>query len=193
MERPEKIAAFFNTHVKEQHSTANKTEKRPNPSLFLALVKAFGLPFAVAGFLKLIYDLLSFVGPQVLKLVAFVSSKILWYNYRLLIQYTDNRDEPVWKGYFYAVLLFVSAILQSLVLHHHIHRCLVVGMHLKTAVISVVYNKVTAVQKITTFSKESREVHNCPSYNYNTHIIITLVSCPLPTSVLSLCNLSKIS
>ena len=42
------------------------------PSLFLALAKAFGLSFAVAGFLKFISDLLNFVGPQVLKLVMFI-------------------------------------------------------------------------------------------------------------------------
>ena len=51
---------------------ADKTKRMPQPSLLLALVKAFGLPFAVAGFLKLISDLLSFVGPQVLKSVSYL-------------------------------------------------------------------------------------------------------------------------
>ena len=51
-------------------------------------------------------------------------------------------NEPEWKGYFYAVLLFVSAIVQSLVLQHYFHRCFVVGMNLRTSIISIVYNKV---------------------------------------------------
>ena len=52
----------------------------------------------------------------------------------------------MWKGYFYAVLLFVSAIIQSLVLQHYFHRCFVVGMHLRTAIISIVYNKVVSMR-----------------------------------------------
>ena len=61
---------------------------------------------------------------------------------RLLIEYTKDSDEPSWKGYFYACLLFSTAILQSLVLQHYFHRSFLLGMHLKTAIISLVYNKV---------------------------------------------------
>ena len=37
------------------------------PSLFLAMCQTYGLSFLVGGFLKVINDLLNFVGPQVLK------------------------------------------------------------------------------------------------------------------------------
>ena len=55
-----------------QRSTADDARQMSKPSLFLALVKAFGVSFAVAGFLKFISDLLNFVGPQVLKSVMFI-------------------------------------------------------------------------------------------------------------------------
>ena len=45
-----------------------------------ALGKAFGISFAVAGFLKFVSDLLNFVGPQVLKSVTFFYYIILFYN-----------------------------------------------------------------------------------------------------------------
>jgi len=61
---------------------------------------------------------------------------------RLLIEYTKDSDEPSWKGYFYACLLFSTAILQSLVLQHYFYRSFLLGMHLKAAIISLVYNKV---------------------------------------------------
>ena len=49
-----------------------KLEWRKSSSLVLSLVRAFGLPFAAAGCLKLIHDCLLFVGPQVLnKLIGF--------------------------------------------------------------------------------------------------------------------------
>ena len=67
----EKIDTF---HVQRGNGAVHETEQaRPKPSLLLALSKAFGLSFAIAGFLKLISDLLNFVGPQVLKLVMFIS------------------------------------------------------------------------------------------------------------------------
>ena len=66
------IATFSNNHVQGQKSTMDDTRQISKPSLLLALVKAFGVSFAQAGFLKFISDLLNFVGPQVLKSVTFV-------------------------------------------------------------------------------------------------------------------------
>lgn len=59
-----------------------------------------------------------------------------------MINYTEDRSEPSWKGYFYAVLLFVAAVVQSLLLHQYFHRCFVVGMRMRTAIIAAVYRKV---------------------------------------------------
>ena len=62
---------------------------------------------------------------------------------RYLIEDTKDSDEPAWKGYFYACLLFSAALMQSLVLQHYFHRCILLGMHIRTSVISLVYNKVS--------------------------------------------------
>ena len=61
------MAMVSKTHVQRQNSDADERRRVSKPSIFLALAKAFGLSFAVAGILKGISDLLSFVGPQVLK------------------------------------------------------------------------------------------------------------------------------
>jgi len=45
-------------------TTKHTTSK---PSLFLAMCQTYVLPFLAAGFLKMITDLLNFVGPQILK------------------------------------------------------------------------------------------------------------------------------
>ena len=60
---------------------------------------------------------------------------------RLMIRFTES-DEPDWKGYFYAVLLFVAAALQSLILNHYWIRLFRLGMRVRTAVIAAVYSKV---------------------------------------------------
>ena len=63
------MATFSKAHVQRQSPHTDEPRRVSKPSLLLALVKAFGLPFAVAGFLKSITDLLNFVGPQILKSV----------------------------------------------------------------------------------------------------------------------------
>nr|CAB3219629.1 multidrug resistance-associated protein 1-like [Phallusia mammillata] len=100
-------------------------EKKKMPSLFKALVVTFGPYFAFSAFLKLINDVLTFVSPQLLS---------------ALIAYTTN-NAPVWQGYLLAVLLFVTAIVQSIVLQQYFHVCFVAGMRLRSAVVASVYKK----------------------------------------------------
>ena len=44
------------------------------------------------------------------------------YVHRLMINFTSDPNEPSWNGYFYATLLFVVAVMQSLCLHQYFHR-----------------------------------------------------------------------
>jgi hypothetical protein len=62
----------------------------------------------------------------------------------LLINFVNDTQAPDWQGYFYTALLFISACLQTLVLHQYFHICFVSGMRVKTAVIGAVYRKVGA-------------------------------------------------
>ena len=67
-------------------------------------------------------------------------------HFRYLIQFTKNKEEYEWRGYLYAALLMVTALLQSLVLHQYFHSCLVLGMRLRSVIISAVYRKVPCPQ-----------------------------------------------
>ena len=68
------------------------------------------------------------------------------HHFRLMIQYTESHVEGQtdddWKGYFYAFLLFLTAVFQSILLHIYFHRVFRVGMQIRTAVIAAVYKKV---------------------------------------------------
>uniref|UniRef100_A0A8C6UE24 ABC-type glutathione-S-conjugate transporter n=1 Tax=Neogobius melanostomus TaxID=47308 RepID=A0A8C6UE24_9GOBI len=57
-----------------------------------------------------------------------------------LIIYTHD-DAPLWKGYFYATLMFLLSCLQSLFNHQYMYMCFTVGMRVKTAVMGLVYRK----------------------------------------------------
>ena len=51
-----------------KNNVSSRTKRTSKPSLFVALCQTYMMTFLTAGFLKLINDLLNFVGPQVLKL-----------------------------------------------------------------------------------------------------------------------------
>ncbi len=53
-----------------------------------------------------------------------------------------DQDAPLWKGYFYATLMFLLSCLQSLFNHQYMYACFTVGMRVKTAVMGLVYRKV---------------------------------------------------
>lgn len=59
---------------------------------------------------------------------------------RLLIGFIEG-EEPMWKGYFYATLLLLTAMLQTLVLSQYFHRMFLVGLRIRTALIAAIYRK----------------------------------------------------
>lgn len=60
----------------------------------------------------------------------------------LLLGFMRDQDAPLWKGYFYATLMFLLSCLQSLFNHQYMYTCFTVGMRVKTAVMGLVYRKV---------------------------------------------------
>ena len=73
----------------------------------------------------------------------------LLYIFRLLIGYTEDKDDMFgewkeWKGYAYAGGMFVTAVIQSLALHQYFHKMMTIGMRMRTGIIGLVYEKVTA-------------------------------------------------
>ncbi|XP_078692715.1 multidrug resistance-associated protein 1-like isoform X6 [Branchiostoma floridae x Branchiostoma belcheri] len=126
----------------------SKDAKQCNPSLFKALVRCFWHLFAVSAAYKLVQDILLFVSPQLLK---------------LLISFTKDKSIFSWKGYVYAVLLLLVAIIQSLVLHQYFHGCFVMGMRLRTVIISAVYKKSLVVTNEARKSSTVGEIVNLMS------------------------------
>jgi len=62
--------------------------------------------------------------------------------FRLLIAFSHDRSQMVWRGYMYAILMFVIAFLQSMMLNQYIHRRKVIGMRIRSALVTAVYKKV---------------------------------------------------
>lgn len=89
-----------------------KSKKKAKPSLKLAIAKAYGGPYVVAGILKGVYDCISFLQPQLLRLLlSYVSS----YG-------TDHPMPPV-AGFAIAIMMFVTANIGTAILHQYFDRC----------------------------------------------------------------------
>ncbi|KAG8311145.1 Canalicular multispecific organic anion transporter 1 [Homalodisca vitripennis] len=118
------------------NSTGLQRSRNRPASILMPLCKAFGGTFLFGSFLKLIQDLLTFVSPQILK---------------LLIGFTSSQDS-MWKGYFYAVLLAATATCQTLLLSQYFYRMSLVGLRIRTALISSIYRKVSLNNKMSKHS-----------------------------------------
>jgi len=66
-----------------------------------------------------------FVGPQLLK---------------LLVNHVDSNEEA-WKGYFYAVCLFLTYVLGVVIFHTFVQDLGVIGLQLRSCMIGLVYGK----------------------------------------------------
>lgn len=60
----------------------------------------------------------------------------------VLISFIKNKDAPAWWGFLIAALMFICAVLQTLILHQHFQYCFVTGMRLRTGITGVIYRKV---------------------------------------------------
>ncbi|XP_053306512.1 ATP-binding cassette sub-family C member 2 [Spea bombifrons] len=115
---------------KKKESTDGTAKDFPRSWLIKTLLKTFPRTLLESAFFKLVHDLLVFVSPQILK---------------LLVSFTGNSSEYQWKGFFYAVLLLVAAIIQSLCLQQYFQGCFVLGMRVRTVLMASVYKKALTV------------------------------------------------
>ncbi|KAK9886053.1 hypothetical protein WA026_014836 [Henosepilachna vigintioctopunctata] len=116
------VVPLFDKHWK---NTQKKCGNSKPASVLPALVKSFGMTNLMGAFLKIIQDSLTFVSPFVLRwLINFV-----------------NEDEEMWKGFLYAFLLYAAASVQTLFLSQYFYRMFIIGVQVRTALISAIYRK----------------------------------------------------
>ncbi|XP_061889552.1 multidrug resistance-associated protein 1 [Entelurus aequoreus] len=116
------------SRLPDQAQLLRKLHKEQSSGFFLlrTLARKFG-PYFLTGTMCIIFhDAFMFAIPQVLS---------------LLLDFIRDEDAPLWKGYFYATLMFLLSCLQSLFNHQYMYTCFTVGMRVKTAVMGLVYRK----------------------------------------------------
>jgi len=146
----ERFDLFWENEKKRAKDRASLTEGiidavDPQPSLALALSKAFGGGFIRAGVLKLCHDLLIFVGPLVLK---------------GLIDFLKDNNAPWTDGAFLTLAVTISQTLMSLFLHHYFYQCYLTGLRVRTAIVAAVYRKALLLAASERYSRTTGEITN---------------------------------
>ncbi len=114
-----------------QEVWADELEKK-RPSLWLALFRGFGGPYFRGTVIKTLSDALSFVQPQLLRLlISFIDS------YR-----GDGREpQPVIRGVAIAIAMFLVSVSQTVCLHQYFQRAFETGMRVKSSLTAMIYVK----------------------------------------------------
>lgn len=117
-----------------------KDGKKKKANLKFAIARAYGGPYLVAGILKAGYDSLSFLQPQILRLLL-----------RYVNSYGTDHPLPPVAGFSIAILMFVVANIATAMLHQYFDRCFTTGefehdradvaMRIKSGLITLIYRK----------------------------------------------------
>ncbi|KAK2530524.1 Abcc2 [Columba guinea] len=106
----------------------------PRGWLIKTLCKTFWKNLLVSVAIKLVHDALVFVSPQLLK---------------LLIAFVSDEESFAWQGYVYAILLFLTAVIQSLCLQQYFSLCFVLGINVRASLIAAIYKKALTMSSAT--------------------------------------------
>ena len=102
-------------------------------SILPVLIRTYGASFLFGAFIKICGDLLNLASPKVMKLIIrFVESNNVE---------SPEPPEQKWKGLLYAGLLFFIMNLQSVLIAQHFERMLVIGLQIRTALVSTLFKK----------------------------------------------------
>ena len=133
----EEIVKKFETtwlpHVRKEQTEALRKSLEtgekisPKVGVLIPIMKTFWPTMLFILIIKFIASLMTFVNPIVLD----------W-----LIAFINNKDEPTWKGYFYASLMFVSPMIESFLNNQYEFGIQTIGMRVRACLISSIYKKV---------------------------------------------------
>ncbi|XP_073071626.1 ATP-binding cassette sub-family C member 6 isoform X3 [Manis javanica] len=113
----------------ETEAFLHQEESKRGP-LLRAIWRMFRSTFLLGTLSLIISDVFRFTVPKLLS---------------LFLEFIGDPKAPAWQGYLLAVLMFLSALLQTLFEQQHMYRLKLIQMRLQTAITGLVYRKVLAL------------------------------------------------
>nr|QNH67891.1 ATP-binding cassette transporter subfamily C member 10 [Brachionus rotundiformis] len=122
---------FMQTHLNYEDVCFDQQNLLPKSKLVKTLVKNFGKEFLFLGFLRLVNDLLGFSGPILLN---------------QLVQFVQVKESQLKTGIYYAMALFVSTLLSSLINIHFTNLLNQFCLRVRSALTSLIYRKAVVIK-----------------------------------------------
>ncbi|XP_025772449.1 multidrug resistance-associated protein 6 [Puma concolor] len=143
-------------------------------SLLRAIWQMFRSTFLLGTLSLVISDVFRFAVPKLLS---------------LFLEFIGNPTTPAWKGYLLAVLMFLSAFLQSVWEQQYMYRLKVMQMRLRTAITGLVYRKVLVLSSASRKASTVGDVVNLVSVDVQrlTESVIYLNGLWLPIIWMIIC------
>lgn len=123
--------------------------EKKKPSLWIAIIKSFAAPYLRGACFKTVSDCLSFVQPQLLRLlIAFVAS------------YRGDNPEPPIRGAAIALAMFAVSVSQTVLLHQYFQRAFETGIRMRSALTAAIYQKSIRLSNEGRASKSTGDIVN---------------------------------
>jgi ATP-binding cassette subfamily C (CFTR/MRP) protein 1 len=147
--RTDNLGNGFEKAWAEEQAKAKSAGGEAEPSLMMALARAFGYDCVVNGFiLKFIHDSCVFVGPQVLnKMILFLGSD----------------EYPLSYGLLLTLAVTLSQLTMSFCLRHYFFKCYKFGLKIRTAIMVAVYEKALVLSSGERHTRSLGEITNLMS------------------------------
>ncbi|ETV95462.1 hypothetical protein H310_10942 [Aphanomyces invadans] len=120
----------------------------PSPSLSWALARAFGRPFVLAGFLRLVRTTLQFTAPIVIK--------------KTIAYLRDPAADPT-DGYILVAVIFVSGVISSFCFRQYMYYVKETGLRFRSALVDQVFAKSLRLSSRAQQQRSTGEITNLMS------------------------------
>ncbi|KAG9023908.1 hypothetical protein FS837_005575, partial [Tulasnella sp. UAMH 9824] len=108
----------------------DRQEKKTGGALWRAMYHAYGGPYAFAAFLKVLWDILAFTQPQLLRLLlAYITA------------YQAEKSRTQYQGVALIIAMFVATLAQTAILNQYFYLCFLTGMRIRAGLVTTIYKK----------------------------------------------------
>nr|QUF59457.1 ATP-binding cassette transporter Abcc10 [Brachionus angularis] len=124
------VNSYLNSNIKYEDVDI-KTDLSKKNSLIISLLKSFGGNFMFLGLLRFLNDCLNFSGPILLN---------------QLVQFVELKNSDLKTGIFYAICLFITSLLGSLLNIHFSNLLNKFCLRIKISLINLIYQKTLIIK-----------------------------------------------
>ncbi|GMT36668.1 hypothetical protein PFISCL1PPCAC_27965 [Pristionchus fissidentatus] len=138
------VRAYLNRKANSKFILSDKL----HPSVLIPILRTHKFMFISGAIYKFIFDLLQFAAPILLN---------------SLISFIQDKNQKLYVGVAIALMMFLVAAFQSMILHQYFHNMFRVGMNIRTVLTNAVYRKALNLSNTARKNRTTGEIVNLMS------------------------------